>query len=71
MKSGNIRVVDDRRTIRKVLSITLTGEGHRVDTIGDGHATLERLQNQSYDVLFLDLRMPGLDGERRFEVLRQ
>jgi CheY-like chemotaxis protein len=38
---------------------------------GDGHAALERLHNQSYDVLFLDLRMPGLDSERLFEVLCQ
>ncbi len=71
MKTGNILVVDDERTVRKVLAIALTGEGHRVDTVGDGHAALEQLKNQSYDVLIVDLRMPGLDGEGLFEVLRK
>jgi CheY-like chemotaxis protein len=71
VKSGNILVVDDERTIRKVLAIALTEDGHQVDTVGDGHAALERLKNQSYDVLFVDLRMPGMDGERLFKVLRQ
>ncbi|HKI60385.1 MAG TPA: response regulator, partial [Mariprofundaceae bacterium] len=36
--------------------------GIHVDAVDNGHAALEKLQNESYDILLTDIRMPGLNG---------
>src|SRR5205823_3387173 len=57
-----ILVVDDESEIASLLAEMLTAAGHRVDTVTDGVAALEKLAERPYDVILSDLRMPGLDG---------
>ena len=64
-----ILVVDDESGIRSFLADVLTEAGHQVETAANGQDALQRLQDQPFDLLFLDLRMPGeLQG---MDVLRQ
>jgi PAS domain S-box-containing protein len=57
-----ILVVDDERGIRRALAYLLRREGHKVDTAMHGRQALHMLQEQSYDLVLCDLRMPELDG---------
>ena len=57
-----VLVVDDEASIRDLLSKTLTSDEYDVDVAPDGHSALERLRSCSYDLLIVDLKMPGMDG---------
>ena len=55
-------MVDDEPGIRRALAYLLRREGHTVDTAMDGRQALQMLQEQQYDLVLCDLRMPELDG---------
>ncbi|HVQ31743.1 MAG TPA: response regulator transcription factor [Vicinamibacteria bacterium] len=55
-------VVEDDPDIVELLVHYLRAEGFAVDALGDGKKALERLRIESYDLLVLDLQLPGLDG---------
>lgn len=57
-----VLVVDDEDDMREGLAETLRGEGHQVDTAGDGWQALQRVKGRDYDVALVDLKMPGPDG---------
>jgi two-component system, NtrC family, nitrogen regulation response regulator GlnG len=59
---GRILVADDEESIRWVLATALAGEGHAVDQVEDGAAALERLSRDHFDLAFIDIKMPGIDG---------
>ncbi len=62
MSAGRILVVDDDPQIRRVMRVTLTGQGYEVDDAKDGDSALEKLRQQRFDLVLLDMNMPGLDG---------
>jgi two-component system alkaline phosphatase synthesis response regulator PhoP len=55
-------VVEDDPDIVELLAHYLKAEGFAVDTMGDGRKALDRIRLESYDLLVLDLQLPGLDG---------
>jgi DNA-binding NtrC family response regulator len=57
-----ILIIDDEAGIRDSLETLLTLEGFRVDLAGDGIAGLDQLTRNSYDLLLLDLALPGESG---------
>jgi adenylate cyclase len=63
---ANVLVVDDDSVNRLLLARSLEHEGHRPTTAEDGSRALELLRADSFDVVLLDVLMPGVDG---FEVL--
>lgn len=63
-----ILVADDEPSIRFVLQETLEALGHSVTPVEDGNAAARELASGSYDLAFVDIRMPGLTG---LEVLQQ
>ncbi|MGE5313965.1 MAG: response regulator [Acidobacteriota bacterium] len=62
-----VLVVDDEDALRSVLSTELLSEGYTVDTAADGDDAIAVLQQKSFDLVLLDIKMPRVDG---FEVLR-
>ena len=62
LAGASILVVDDETAARLTLDAILKRHGARVDTAADGAAAMEMLRGTSYDVVLLDLRMPGVDG---------
>ncbi|MCG7648182.1 sigma 54-interacting transcriptional regulator [Alteromonas macleodii] len=63
----NLLLVDDDKSLLRLLTIRLEGEGYEVTAVEDGQSALRKLQNENYDVVLSDLRMPGLDGLSLFE----
>lgn len=57
-----ILVVDDERLLVKGIKFNLENEGYQVDTAFDGLAALEMAAAQEYDLIILDLMMPGMSG---------
>ena len=66
--TGRILVVDDIESNRDLLARRLTADGHRVTVAAGGEQALEILQGQEFDLVLLDLMMPGLSG---FDVLQR
>jgi two-component system nitrogen regulation response regulator NtrX len=57
-----VLIIDDERAIRNSLGEILTDEGYEVDTAEDGAQALEKVEKDKYDVVFCDIKMPGMDG---------
>ncbi len=57
-----VLVVDDEETFRFVMENRLRASGHFVASAASGETALERIGEKAFDVLLLDLRMPGLGG---------
>ena len=58
----SILIVDDEPGVRSALGGVLRDEGYEVDAVDSGEACLERLGRQTYDVVVLDVWLPGMDG---------
>ncbi len=71
MTSARILVVDDDPQIRRVLRVTLTGQGYEVDDARSGDAALEKLRESRVDLVLLDANMPGLDGLETCRAIRE
>jgi DNA-binding NtrC family response regulator len=65
-----ILVVDDEEVVRRSHSRVLEGEHCQVEAVGDGEQALRAMENQPYDVVLLDLRMPGIDGMSLLKTLK-
>ena len=57
-----ILVADDEKNIRLFLKNELSGNGMEVHEADSGHAALDLLKDDEYDILLLDLNMPGVSG---------
>jgi DNA-binding response OmpR family regulator len=67
-EDGTILVVDDEKNIRMTMVQALEANGYHVESAVNGEEALLMLKASPFDLLFLDLKMPGIDG---IEVLRQ
>jgi two-component system, NtrC family, response regulator HydG len=65
---GRVLVVDDQRNMRATTAMVLRQAGHAVEEAEDGAGAIQRAQQEAFDVILTDLRMPSVDG---MEVLRE
>lgn len=63
-----VLIVDDEANLRQTLARILHQMGCEVTTAADGAETLQHLESAPYDLVYLDIRLPGMDG---LQVLRQ
>src|SRR5262245_3666263 len=70
MSAGRILVVDDDPQIRRVMRVTLTGQGYEVDDAKNGELALEKLREERFDLVLLDMNMPGLGGLETCRAIR-
>lgn len=57
-----ILVVDDDELNRRLMRVILTHEGHQVEAASDGREALEAVKHKQFDIVFMDLHMPDMDG---------
>lgn len=62
MSSARILVVDDDPQIRRVLRTALIAQGYEIDDARNGEEALERLRDERFDLVLLDMNMPGIGG---------
>ncbi len=59
---ARILVVDDEKVVRDIVNRVLTGEGHKVETVDNADDALKKIESQRYNLILLDIKMPGMDG---------
>jgi len=68
---ANILVIDDEETIQALFKETIEESGHRVTAVGTSSEGLELAKQRDFDLIFLDLKMPGMDGAELFRQIRR
>jgi Response regulator containing CheY-like receiver, AAA-type ATPase, and DNA-binding domains len=68
-KKGSILICDDEEIMRDVLDTILSGAGYRVQLARTGEEALEEYSQRSYDVVLMDVSMPGIGGLTALERL--
>ena len=66
----NIMVVDDEMIVRESLFHWFQKSGHFVETAASGAEALERLETYPFELLFVDIKMPGMDGIELLEKVK-
>jgi two-component system KDP operon response regulator KdpE len=62
MSIGRVLVVDDDPQIRRAMKATLTSRGYEVSDSRTGEEALDKLRSETYDLVLLDMNMPGIGG---------
>ena len=70
MTNARILVVDDEPQIRRVMRTTLVARGYMVDDARNGEAALEKLRAERFDLVLLDMNMPGIGGMETCRIIR-
>ena len=66
-----VLVVEDEPHIRDLVGLHLELEGWTPELVGDGHVALDRLRARPFDLVILDIMLPGLDGLTVLKALRR
>jgi DNA-binding NtrC family response regulator len=67
---ASILIVDDDAHLRQSFEKLLSQEGHAVRTAGSGEAGLAMVELQRFDLVIMDVRMPGMNGLETFQAMR-
>ena len=66
----SIMVVDDEKIVRESLFFWFEKAGYTVDTASSGFEALEKLETYPFDIMFVDIKMPGMDGIQLLEKIK-
>jgi PAS domain S-box-containing protein len=66
-RSASAMVIDDEPAVRSLLKIILTQDGHQVEECENPEKALDKLREHTYDIIFLDIRMPGMSGTELYD----
>jgi two-component system KDP operon response regulator KdpE len=70
MSAGRILVADDDPQIRRAMKATLTARGYQVSDARTGEEALDKLRSEAYDLVLLDMNMPGSGGMETCRLIR-
>jgi two-component system KDP operon response regulator KdpE len=70
VSAGRILVIDDEPQIRRVMRMSLIGQGYEADDARNGEEALEKLRGEAYDLVVLDMNMPGMGGLETCRAIR-
>ena len=70
MKNLRVLVVDDEENIRLLFKEELEDEGYTVENASNGLEALEKLKNSNFDIVVMDIKMPGMDGIQALNAIK-
>lgn len=68
---AHILIVDDDRAIRTTIELLLKRAGHQVVAAADGREGLKKIEAERFDLLIVDIFMPGMDGLETIKIVHQ
>ena len=71
MLNGNVLIIDDEPGLRHTLTRLIQAAGCQVTAVADGQEALEVLGNSSFDLVFLDIHLPGVSGLQILKEIRK
>ena len=70
-KEQSVLVVDDSQGICQTMYMILKRKGFEVECAYDGPSALDKVKQRTYDVILLDIRLPGMDGVEVFKHIQE
>ena len=71
VRRARVLLVDDEVAFTTNMSKILSRRGYEVRSVNDGESAVEAIEDEEYDVVILDLRMPGMDGMAALKVMKR
>jgi len=70
-QTAHILITDDSNGFRKTMAMILRRKGHRVSIADSGRQAIDRIKKQSFDMVFMDIKMPGMDGVEALKKIKE
>jgi DNA-binding NtrC family response regulator len=70
-KRANILIVDDNISLAKTMSLILKRKGYEATTAPDGLAAIKRIKERPFDLIFMDIKMPLMDGVQIYRKIKK
>jgi len=70
-QKAKILIVDDNLSLCKTMSLVLNRKGYDVSTANDGFEAIDRVKNEFFDIIFMDIKMPVLNGVETYKKIRE
>lgn len=68
---ARILIVDDDESMNKTMSLVLKRKGHDVSSCYNGPDAIEKVRDRPFDIIFMDIKMPVMDGVETFEKIKK
>ena len=68
---ASILIVDDNISLCKTMSFVLKRHGYDVTTAGDGVEAIEKVREKAFGMIFMDIKMPGVNGVEALRSIRK
>ncbi len=66
-----VLVVDDQKSMRMTLAAIIEDHGYDVTEVEDGYRAIEALEQVPFDLVFMDIKMPGINGVQTFREIKK
>jgi len=70
-KDVNILIVDDQVGMLETITDILQDKGYNAETAEDGYTAIDKVKRQPFDVIFMDIKMPGINGVQTFREIKK
>ncbi|KQT09147.1 hypothetical protein ASG40_10900 [Methylobacterium sp. Leaf399] len=70
-RTGRLLLVEDVEINQELARVIIEAAGHTLDVVGDGAAALVAVQDNDYDLVLMDVQMPGMDGMTATKLIRR